>query len=273
MKTECFRDKFILNNKVLDSSFFKDELLEGTSLYEVIRIIDGQPLFIEKHLERLHNTSRLTGFDIWQTVNEILLTIYKLIDYNEVEIGNIKLIFNYQKSERNFIAYFVKHNYPKSEQYKLGVDTDLFYAERHIPNAKIINKNLRNTTNEFIAKHNLYEVLLVDRNGFITEGSRSNVFMIQDNEIFTSPATDVLQGIARSNVIEICKNRSFDIIERKVHIDEIPDMDGIFLTGTSPQVLPVIRVGDFIYNSESIILHDIMVDFRKLVKTYIENKK
>ena len=78
------------------------------------------------------------------------------------------------------MIYFpIPHAYPTSEDYKQGVPTLTYSAMRENPGVKYINTDLRTRTNRLIKQKQVYEVLLVDKEGYITEGSRSNVFFIR----------------------------------------------------------------------------------------------
>lgn len=190
---ECFRDKFIYNNKVLNCIEFNPILInQGKSLYEVIRLIDGIPLFLEDHLERLAYSASVTGLKLWLSPDEIKSWIKELSKINMTKDGNIKIVFNFNEKEgNNFLAFFIKHSYPTEDMYINGVKTSLLEEERDNPNAKIINKNLREKSDKLIKEKDLFEAILVDRNGNVTEGSRSNIFMIKGNKVYTAPKEDV----------------------------------------------------------------------------------
>jgi len=278
--SECFRSFFIQNSSILEAEKFNDEMVsEGTSLYEVIRIINKVPLFLGRHLKRLENSADIVNLKLWLNLEEIKNKLIELIKINNVSDGNIKIVFNYRKQDgentvNNFLAYFIKHSYPSDEQYEEGVPTILFFAERNNPNAKIINTSLRKLSNEKLKEKNAYEAILVDRNDCITEGSRSNIFMVRDSKVITAPLIDVLGGITREIIIEICRNRGIDFKEEKVNYRELKNMDALFISGTSPKVLPICKVEDIIFNSaRNNIVQRIMDDYDDIVNRYMEENK
>lgn len=269
---ECVSNYFLLNDELLESSRFKDDWLRGEQiLYDVIRIINGVPLFWGAHYERLRNSSALSGLSLQYSSAEIKDKLKGLIAKNNIAEGNLKLLFT-RKGEnegRDLIAFFVVHKYPTANEYKLGVRTITLNAERKNPNVKLINKSLRDRCNQLISEKGVYEVLLVDNEHNITEGSRSNVFFIRNNEIITPPVSDVLPGITRAYILDICRNLNLEITERKVSVDEIDRLDGIFISGTSPKVLPVISVDQYTFSFESILLKRIMEAFDRTIEEYI----
>lgn len=246
--SECLYKYFILNDQVKDCSEFDDSFLrKGKALYEVIRIIEGRPLFLQRHLDRLENSAKLVGVELWITKDEIKEKIKQLVEENNIAIGNIKFVFNVDN--KAFLAYFIKHHYPSKDDYENGVKTIFYHGERKNPNAKIINMDFRELVEKEIKEKKAYEAILVDRNGFITEGSKSNIFMIKDGKTITSPLEDVLPGITRSVIVELCRNMGLEVLEEKVHYKDINNIDALFISGTSPEVLPISKVEDMNFNS------------------------
>jgi branched-chain amino acid aminotransferase len=277
--SECFRKFFIKNDQVLKNEDFSDDLItEGISLYEVVRIINGVPLFLERHLDRLKNSAKLANLELWLDMSEVKARMLRLMDVNNITEGNIKLIFNYADedsvSENKFLTYFLKHNYPSYEQYKDGVPAILCFMERSNPNAKIINTNLKKTTDEMMKDAGAYEAILVDKNNNITEGSRSNIFMVKNDAVVTAPLEDVLPGITRELIIEICKNEKVAFLEERINYKEIDKLQALFITGTSPKVLPVNRVNDFLFSSSTnSIVQNIMSAYNRIIDEYIRSNK
>ncbi|MBC2581607.1 aminotransferase class IV [Clostridium sp. DJ247] len=269
--SECFSKYFLYNDNIEQCNKFDENLLvTGKSLYEVIRIINGKPLFLERHLNRLTNSEKITNLRLWLGENELKERIRSLIKANNFTEGNIKLIFNFN-TDNVFLAYFVKHHYPEKEKYEKGVPTILYHGERNNPNAKVINSNFRVAVDKEIKDKGAFEAILVDRNGYITEGSKSNIFMIKDEKVITAPIEGVLPGVTREVIIEVCKNMGIKVQEEKVHYNDLKDLDALFISGTSPKVLPISCVNDIEFNSaknETVI--KIMNAYNEAVKNNIE---
>ncbi|WP_138202720.1 aminotransferase class IV [Haloimpatiens lingqiaonensis] len=271
--SECIKDFYILNGEIKNTNCFHEKYLkEGRALYEVIRIIDGVPLYLENHLERLQNTAKLTGDKLWLTVEEIKNNMQKLVKINDVKIGNIKMVFNFNEN-KDFLVYFVKHSYPTEQMYKEGVKTILYHGERTNPKAKVIDMEFRSKVTEEINKNQAFEAILVDREGYITEGSKSNIFMIQGSEVITSPCDKVLPGVTRAMIIHICNNIGVNVREERFHFKNIDKLDALFISGTSPKVLPIKQVGEFKFNSSNnAVLNNIRIEYDKNIENYIKEK-
>ncbi|MCK5171180.1 MAG: aminotransferase class IV, partial [Bacteroidales bacterium] len=161
---------------------------------------------------------------------------------------------------------------PSVKEYKYGVKVGLCRTIRSNPNAKILNTEARKKANNTIVEEKLFEVLLINNEGFITEGSRSNIFFIKDNMVITPPEKDVLNGITRKNILKICKLNKIEIIEKKVHYSELKSIDTMFLTGTSLKALPVRFFGEIEFSTNHKILNRIMELYKESIIRYVSSK-
>ena len=267
MKKEKPNIGSIINEQHVQKFRAKEENLSKTSIYEVIRVIDSKPLFLSEHIERLHKSAKIIGISIWLSDFEIENRIFLLIKKNKNYYGNIKFVFtseieNYQ-IEENFFAYFIQHKYPSDKQYKNGVKTVLLSAERQTPNAKVLNTKIRNLANDLINKKKVYEAILLDNENFITEGSRSNIFFIKEDKVFTSPIRNVLPGITRQKVIKICRKNNIILHEKAVSKTELEKYNSAFITGTSPHILPIKSIDNLRFDVNNKILRKLMDLFDK----------
>ncbi|MHC1721112.1 MAG: aminotransferase class IV [Clostridiaceae bacterium] len=256
--------KYFLLNGVIKAveEFNSDLVLKNRTIYEVIRVMNGKPLFYKEHIDRLKSSAGLAGINMPVSDEELKSQTIEFLKINQANSGNFKIIV---KEASGLGIFMIKHRYPDKIQYEEGVDTILYHGERKTPNIKLIDTMFRANVNESIRAKNVYEAILVDRKGYITEGSRSNIFMVIGNMVITSPAAEVLQGITRSKIIEISKELGFTVIEDKIKYEELEAMDGLFISGTSPEVLPVKRVDDIDFDSRNnSVIKKIMEKYRKL---------
>ena len=255
--------------------FSMPEVPGTISLYEVLRIINRIPLFIEDHLERFENSASLAGCKLPYSREKLSGLIIELIRNNPFEDANILLnvTFNPEDLVNSvvFLSCFVEHHYPTEEQYQYGVDTITLAAVRHNPNAKLFDKNLRGHANQLREDFGVNEVLLVDGEDCITEGSRSNIFFIKGNQVITPPQQFVLPGITRKYIIETCSGLGYNISEQRTQVSELGGFDAAFITGTSPKALPVRRIDAFTYRVDDPVMRSIMRGFDVLIRSYLEN--
>ena len=115
---------------------------------------------------------------------------------------------------------------------------------------------------------NAHEALLVDRHGFITEGSKSNFFGIKDKNLITAKGEAVLKGITRDKIFKIAKSLGIEVEEKEIKASEISDLDSLFISGTSVAILPISQVDDIKFDVNNEILIKIMKRYNEL----LENK-
>jgi len=273
---ECFQSFFIHNNITKPCNEFCDDFYStGTSVYEVIRIEKGVALFAEDHLERLFNSAAILNLKINESEDEIKSNIRNLIKINNSFVGKIKLMVHFNpenNKQQDFLLYFNPHYFPTDEEYKSGVRTGLCNAIRTNPNAKMHNTEARLKANHIIAEQKLFEVILMDNEGCITEGSRSNVLFISDNSVISAPEKYILQGIARKNVKRICNKNNIGFIERKIKLTDMNRMDAMFLTGISLKILPVATFDDIRFKVENPLLARLMQLYDLEIENYIKSK-
>lgn len=257
--------KFLLNAEMKNAS--ENDALQGTVIYEVIRILQNKPLFLKEHLQRLQNSASLV-LTYQPSHKKIIEGICSVIKSNDLSFGNIEIQIN---NEQQLLIKIIPHSYPTESMYEKGVCLGLLQAERQNPNAKEKNQTLRERANILMKEKNFFEVLLVDNEGFITEGSRSNVFFIKNHEIYTSPTKTVLQGITREKIFEICHQQNITIIEIPIPLDEITSFNAVFMTGTSPAVLPIQKIEQYSFFPKNTLSEKIKDFYNQLVKNDIEN--
>jgi branched-chain amino acid aminotransferase len=89
------------------------------------------------------------------------------------------------------------------------------------------------------------EALLLDKNGFISEGSGENIFIIKDEEIFTPKKDHCLNGITRQSVITLAKDFGINVIEKDITYEEACAADETFFTGTAVEITPITKIDSY----------------------------
>jgi hypothetical protein len=177
----CLMKYFVLNTELKNSCECNPALFEeAPSLYEVIRVEDGIPLFLEDHIKRFFQSGKLYNKTVPVTERQIVSRIKALIEANGLVTGLIKFIYlNHPVAGNLFAAWVTPFFFPSNEMALHGVDTLTLSGERHKPNAKISHQTVRRQADEIIKTKGVYEVILVNGNGVVTEGSRSNLFFVK----------------------------------------------------------------------------------------------
>ena len=275
MKNEARNKYFKINDSILENN--EDDIFEQIitpSIYEVIRVIDGVPIFLEEHLDRMFTSARIINYDMLYSKDQIKESIKEVILKNKVHNQNIKLLGSKIDDKMVFLVYFVDSFYPSKEYYSSGIKTIIFEHERDNPNAKIQKDDFRKKVKEAMDMNDAFEALLINNDGYILEGSRSNMFFVKDNKIFTAPSNQVLLGITRKYIFNIAEILNIDIVEEAIHMDDIKDLQGAFMSGTSVGVLPISRIDTrFIQSTDNEIIKRLNKAYDELIENYIREEK
>ena len=246
---ECYGKKFVLNGTLQPAETFDNSLVyEGDSVYEVLRMIKGAPIFFPDHMERLITSVKLQRKELLADIPAIRKAIISLTRSDKMRESNLKIVFNYNNGASNFLIYYIEPIYPTDLQYKRGVKGILFYAERKDPESKVINHKLRSSIFHKLILEGGYEAILVNENNFITEGSRSNIFFLKGETLITAPDNLILNGITRKHLLQICREKMISVEFACIKADNIKDYDAVFMTGTSPMVLQFCCIDDKYFN-------------------------
>jgi branched-chain amino acid aminotransferase len=240
-------------------------------IYEVFRAIRGVPLFIEDHLKRLEYSAQSLQFEI--DAFRILQDVETLIRVNNSSDGNIKIIVWKELSNQHILVFYDQHKYPTSNEIENGICLGVLHKERNNPNVKLFDNEMRKDAAKLISDEFVYEVILINELGNITEGSRSNLFLVRNNIVYTPPEEDVLQGVTRQKVIEIINRHRINIALTNIAFDDIHKFESMFISGTSRRVLPVKNIQgiNIVFDVNHPLLRFIEKEFLKLTDSYVRN--
>lgn len=263
---------YILNDTVEPVAKMEDtDNTRENVVYEVIRIIDKVPLFFDEHYLRLKKSLSLLKIDLDITKQRLKKDIQKLIEANQQINCNVRLVVYYDADKLSCLIYICKSYYPVREEIENGITVCTIKLKRDKPNIKLVNPKYKEEITEKIKEANTFEVLLVNNEDKITEGSKSNTFFIKGSKVFTAPGEYVLKGITRQYIIDICSKLGFELVETLISLNSLKDMDGLFISGTSIKVLPVSMVDDVSFKSATnptiIAIRD---QFDKLIEGYVK---
>src|SRR6056297_1170947 len=197
----------IQDGAVLRTNDFNPDSRFGI-IYEVIRLMNGRLLFLDDHLERLRNSCAKADKKCPEKTT-LISHLRILISKVSISNGNIRLLV-YEKEDKTHVAcFFVPHFYPSNEDYRKGVLTRTFAFERPDPTVKRWNEKFRENISTYINQNKIYEAILLNARGELTEGSRSNLFFLDKNyRIYTAPEEMILPGITRKYVLQLCRDHN-----------------------------------------------------------------
>ena len=266
---------YTLKNGVISEMPVKDMIFNNREIiYEVFRIEQGIPLFIDDHLQRLYSGIHQCGYQLRTDQQKLKLLLSQLAAQSETGSGNIKIkcFFKQRETkERGYHAYFLPTNYPDNNLYTNGVRCRLLEESRPLPSVKIANPALRQLSDNIIQQENVFETIL-HHNGIITEGSRSNLFFVKGNTLITASDELVLSGVMRKKVLQIINEKQYSIKMTALKVNELSTIDAAFITGTSPRVLPIREIENLTLNPSHPIIISLRNGISQLIQIEIKNQ-
>lgn len=270
MSDQAMLRQFMVDWQLCPSASFPRRYhVSEPSCYEVIRVIDGIPLFLNEHFDRLTATAASIGRTLPFTLSDLESRIILLARENAVENYNVKLIYNDFDHGGTIYLFFTPTAYPTPEMYAQGVATDFLHTVRPNPHAKIINQSLRDNADALMAEKGLFEAVLVNERGEVTEGSKSNLFFIRGESLVTSPADGVLLGVTRQRILRLAAGAGISVSEEPIPADRLDAFSAAFISGTSPKVLPIANIGPVHYDVNDPLLRRVMDLYDGEIRRYL----
>ena len=115
------------------------------------------------------------------------------------------------------------------------------------------------------------DALMLDTEGFVAEATGANIFFVKDGVLHTPTPDRFLNGITRQTVIELARWKGIEVVERKIHPDELSTFTEAFLTGSAAEVTPISEIGEHRYTPAAIAL-GLMDDYAALVRRKLDLK-
>ena len=235
----------------------------GTGVFEGVRAYDtlnGPAIFrLKEHTNRLFDAAKKINIEIPFELEEIIHAQCETLNKNQLNAGYIRPIIYLgneglglrakELSVNVAIAAWEWPSYMDPEAKKKGISiaksSYLQYENPLHSGNKIIGTYFQNTMalHEAIDK-GADEALMMDANGFISEGSGENIFIVKDLKLMTPTKDHCLNGITRQSVIQIAKDLNYDVIEKNLTFDDLISADEAFFTGTAVEITPISKVDD-----------------------------
>ena len=233
----------------------------ASSVFEGERAYSGKIFKLNEHTERLLDSANQLDLKVPYTLSEIKDACYLTLKKNNLNDAYVRPIIwrgaeTMGVSAPNSkihcaIAVWEWPSYFNPEDKLKGIKLTLSKWKRPSPEtipckAKAAGLYMICTLSKQEAESRGYDdALMLDWKGQVAEATGANIFFIVGNEIHTPVPDCFLDGITRRTVIEIAKEQGLEIIERKIEMDELPDFEQCFITGTAAEVTPVSEIDNF----------------------------
>lgn len=226
-------------------------------IYEYIAFYNRKLLDGDLHLKRLERSVKELHIAMPMSVNSLKLVIDQLIAHNNRDDGGLYIQITRGVSRRDhafpknvkpaLVMTLCAAKTPKEHEVKNGVKVitqpDIRWGRCDIKSVSLLANIL---AKQEAAKQKMREAWLFDEHGMITEGSASNTYIINAaGELITHPSDQhILGGITRDVLLKMAKKAGIPVVERAFSAEEAKRASEAFITSTSANVLPVVRIDD-----------------------------
>ncbi len=224
----------------------------GDGVYEVIRIYNGKPFTLKEHIDRLYASAQKIYMEIPYSKQEVTDLIINLLEQESASTCNLYLQMSRGVVPRNhvipetasptLIGYLMPGTRPVDLMKTGGkavITEDLRWHYCDIKSISLLGAVL---AKKKATDAGCLEAIL-HRDGIITEGSSTNIWMVQNGKLFTHPANQfILNGITRQKVISLLDFNQLPYEETGFTVEQLQNADELFLTSTTMEIIPIVEV-------------------------------
>lgn len=264
-------------------SVYDHGFLYGDGVFEGIRVYDGNIFKLQAHLNRLFESAQSIMLHIPYAKEELQQIIVDTVRKNQLENAYIRVVVSRGPGNlgldpsgclepRVVVIAEALALFPK-ELYNRGLRLGSVASRRN--RADVLSPKVKslNYLNNILVKleanqAGVDEALMLNDQGYVTEGSADNIFIVKNNVIFTPPTyLGALEGVTRNAIIDLAKENGYQMEETPFTRHDVYVADEVFLTGTAAEVIAVVDVdGRKIDEGKpGKITKHLLAEFRKLV--------
>lgn len=237
----------------------------GLGVFEGIRCYlchDGRSAIfrLKEHVDRFFDSAKIGELELPFSKKEIAEACKETLRVNGLKEGYIRPIafigegamgvYPADNPVRVAIVTWTWGAYLGEGALERGIRAKTSSFTRHHVNVMMTKAKISgNYVNSVMAKREAIklgydEALMLDTEGYVSEGSGENVFIVKNGVIKTTPLTSILPGITRDSVIQIARSRKIPVVEERFTRDELYTAHEVFFTGTAAEITPIREVDD-----------------------------
>ena len=256
MRTVYVNGKYLPEDQAKVSIFDRGFLM-ADGVYEVTSVLDGKLIAFDGHAERLTRSMNELDMRAPATTEELLEIHRELVQMNEIKDGLIYLqVTRGSDGDRDFafpdpdttapsLVLFTQakpglaDNPAARDGIRVISIEDIRWGRRDIKTVQLLYPSM----GKMMAKKAGVEDAWMVEDGFVTEGTSNNAYIVKDGKIVTrETSSDILHGITRKAVLELAREAQMQVEERNFTIEEAQQADEAFVTSASAFVTPVVEI-------------------------------
>jgi branched-subunit amino acid aminotransferase/4-amino-4-deoxychorismate lyase len=224
-------------------SIFNKALFSSFGVYESVKVDRGRPFYLEEHLRRLLKSAAMLELNLGVDPVTLAAWFDQLLQLDRQATWSLRSvgIGAIEAGQSAIVAMQADPlpTYPGAF-YQTGAAAVLYEGQRALPACKSLNTLVNYLARRAATRAGALEGLL-HHDGYLTEGSRSNLFAVRQGQLVTPPENKVLSGITRDIVVRIMQETPHPVIEAPISID-LSLYEEIFISSTSMHVMPITQI-------------------------------
>lgn len=259
--TKIFWNGSFISASKAAGDLYSQTLHYGHGAFEGIRSYNtakGPKIFkAREHYQRLQQSCKLLHIPFNYSVGELSALTYELLELNNFKdayirplvISGANMALNKPKESSLFIAAWEWGSYLGNNLLRLKISP---FCRPHPRSTFVEAKACGHYVNSILACTNAKEsgydeALLLDHEGFLAEGPGANLFFEKKGQLFTPQRGNILAGITRITVMELCKEAGISVHEGKFTVDDIMTADSAFYCGTGAEIAGIQSIDDYMF--------------------------
>jgi branched-chain amino acid aminotransferase len=238
-------------------SVFDHGLLYGDGVFEGIRAYNGRVFRLEDHIDRLYDSAKTINLEIPLTKEEFAEALLETLRRNNLKDAYIRPVVTRGKGDLGLdprkcakaTIFIIATGWGAmyGDLYEKGLTAITLSTRRNPSEALPPNVKSLNYLNNILAKIECNykggdEGIFFDTNGYVSEGSGDNIFVVKNGVIITPPTINNLRGITRAVALEIAESMGIPIKEQNLGYFDLYTADEVFVTGTAAEVAPMTTI-------------------------------
>ncbi|MCX6685428.1 MAG: branched-chain-amino-acid transaminase [Methanoregula sp.] len=235
-------------------SVFDHGFLYGDGVFEGIRAYNGRVFRLKEHLDRMYDSAKTIDLHPPLSKEELTEVICELLRKNKLDNAYIRPIISRGVGDLGLDP----RKCPKPSVIVIATSWDAMYGDLYDKGLKAITVSVRrnpaealppnvkslNYLNNILAKIEANykggdEAIFFDTNGYVSEGSGDNLYVVKNGEILTPPTLNNLRGVTRMVLIEIARSLGITVKEQNLGYFDLYAADEVICTGTAAEVAPI----------------------------------
>ncbi|WP_096437876.1 branched-chain-amino-acid transaminase [Alteribacter populi] len=239
-------------------SVYDHGFLYGDGVFEGIRVYNGNIFKLDEHLNRLYDSAQSIMMTVPYTKEEMSAIIVESVQKNRLDSAYIRVVVSRGPgnlgldptfcSEPRVVVIVEELNMFPKELYERGLRVGSVASRRNRPDVLSPQVKSLNYLNNILVKleanqAGVDEALMLNDQGYVTEGSADNIFIVKNDTIYTPPIyLGALEGITRNAIIDLANQHGYKLKETPFTRHDVYVADEVFLTGTAIEVIAVVDV-------------------------------